>query len=42
MFKWLKEFWNDWFALDDLELLDEAYMEYYRNGPTHKGDYPDA
>lgn len=39
MLEWIKEFYKEYILLENLELLDEAYMEYYRNGPTHKGKY---
>lgn len=39
MLEWLKQFWKEYVVMEDLELLDEAYMEYYGNGPTRKENY---
>lgn len=34
MFKWIDEkfnkFWDEWFSFDDIELLDDAYMDVNR------------
>jgi len=36
MFKWLKEFWNDWILLEDIELLDDAYMQVNKLHPEEE------
>jgi len=36
MFKWLKEFWNDWILLEDIELLDDAYMQINKLHPEEE------
>lgn len=39
MLEWLKEFWNDWISLEDIELLDEAYMELHIDEKLHHGEF---
>jgi hypothetical protein len=38
MFKWLKEFWIDWFSLDGIELLDDVYMQSNRLHPDEEDE----
>ena len=36
MLEWLKEFWNDWILLEDIELLDDAYMQVNKLHPEEE------
>jgi hypothetical protein len=38
MRKWLKEFWEDYILLKDIELLDEAYMELKMDEKMGRGN----
>ena len=39
MIKWLKEFWEDYIVLKDVELLDQAYMDLKIDEKRHHGEF---
>jgi len=39
MIKWLKEFWEDYIVLKDVELLDQAYMDLKIDEKRHRGEF---
>ena len=38
MRKWLKEFWEDYILMKDIELIDEAYMELKMDEKMGRGN----
>lgn len=38
MFKWIEKLWAEWFSLDDLELLDDAYMQVNKLHPEEEDE----
>ncbi len=39
MRKWLKEFWEDYILMKDIELIDDAYMELNMDEKMHHGEF---
>lgn len=38
MRKWLKEFWEDYILMKDIELIDDAYMELNMDEKMGRGN----
>lgn len=36
MFKWFEKIWDEWLSLEDIELLDDVYMQANKLHPEEE------